>query len=111
MLFVRLKSLTPGQAAASLGEGRLQLIDVREPREVAETRVPGAINIPLGQLGARLPELDPSRQCAFLCRSGRRSAIAARMAAKAGLDAANVRGGLMRWTKAGLPVTDRRAAQ
>ncbi len=111
MLFVRLKSLTPNQAAASLGEGRLQLIDVREPREVAETHVPGATHIPLGQLPARLTELDTSRQCAFLCRSGRRSVIAARMAAKAGLDAANVRGGLMRWTKAGLPVVNQRDAR
>ena len=38
-----------------------QLVDVREPNEVATGTLPGAINIPLGELPNRVGELDPTR--------------------------------------------------
>ena len=101
MLFSRSKSLTPTDAAAALARGELQLIDVREPSELSEARINGARHIPLGQLSAKLGELDRDRPVAFLCRSGSRSAIATRSATKAGLDAANVKGGITAWTRAG----------
>ena len=109
MLFSRSKSLTPTDAAAALARGELQLIDVREPSELSEARVNGARHIPLGQLSAELGELDRDRPVAFLCRSGSRSAIATRSATKAGLDAANVKGGIAGWTRAGLPVSSQRS--
>ena len=104
MLFRRSKSLTPTEAAAALTRGELQLVDVREPAELAEARVNGAKHIPLGQLPARLSELDRDRPTAFLCRSGSRSAMATRAAASAGVDAANVKGGVIAWSRAGLPL-------
>ena len=58
MLFSRSKSLTPSDAAAALARGELQLIDVREPSELSEAHVEGARHIPLGQLPAKLSELD-----------------------------------------------------
>jgi rhodanese-related sulfurtransferase len=106
LLFSRSKSLTASEAAAALARGELQLIDVRELSEVSEARVKGARHIPLGQLHAKLGELD--RPVAFLCRSGSRSAIATRTATKAGLDAANVKGGVIAWERAGLPLGARR---
>jgi len=109
MLFSRSKSLTPSDAAAALARGELQLIDVREPSELNDARVKGARNIPLGQLPAKLSELDRDRPVAFLCRSGSRSAIATRSAAKAGLDAVNVKGGITAWSQAGLPTSSRQA--
>ena len=105
MLFSRSKSLTPSDAAAALSRGELQLIDVREPSELNEARIKGARHIPLGQLPAKLGDLDRDRPVAFLCRSGSRSAIATRSATKAGLDAANVRGGITAWARAGLPTS------
>jgi rhodanese-related sulfurtransferase len=102
MLFRRSKSLPPKEAAAALERGELQLVDVRETAELAEARVEGATHIPLAKLPARLGELDPARPVAFLCRSGSRSAIATRAATRAGLDAANVRGGVVAWSRAGL---------
>ena len=104
MLFRRSKSLTPTEAAAALTGGELQLVDVREPAELAEARVKGVKHIPLGQLPARLSELDRDCPTAFLCRSGTRSAMATRSAASAGLDAANVKGGVIAWSRAGLPL-------
>ncbi len=104
MLFRRSNSLTPSEAAAALSRGDLQLVDVREDAELAEASVEGARHIPLGELPGRLGELDPDRPVAFLCRSGNRSAMATRAAAKAGLDASNVKGGISAWTKAGVPL-------
>ena len=105
MLLRRPKSLAPQDAATALARGEVQLIDVREARELADARIEGATHIPLGQLTGRLGGLDRNRPVAFLCRSGSRSAAATRMAAKAGLDAANVRGGVVAWARAGLPLT------
>lgn len=110
MLFRRTKTLTPAEAAGALAQGDLQLVDVREGAELAQLRVKGATHIPLGQVAARLGELDRDRPVAFLCRSGSRSAAAARRAAKAGFDAANVQGGIVAWGRAGLPLTGRRPA-
>jgi rhodanese-related sulfurtransferase len=107
MLLRRSKTLAPNEAAAALERGELQLVDVREAAELAEVGVEGAKHIPLRMLPARLGELDPGRPVAFLCRSGSRSAVATRAAAKAGLDAANVRGGVIAWSRAGLPLTSR----
>ena len=104
MLFRHIKSLTPSEAAAALGRGELQLVDVREAAELVDARIDGAAHIPLAQLSAQLGELDRTRPVAFLCRSGARSATATRAATEAGLDAANVRGGVLAWARAGLPL-------
>jgi rhodanese-related sulfurtransferase len=104
MLFRRSNSLTPAEAAAAMRRGDLQLVDVRQPAELTRGRVTGARHIPLSQLSSRLGELDHNRPVAFLCHSGARSALATRKAAKAGLDAANVKGGVMGWSRAGLPL-------
>lgn len=105
MLFRRSNSMTPAQAAEAMRRDELQLVDVREPAELADARIAGATHIPLGQLGSRLGELDQDRPVAFLCASGTRSGMAARAAAKAGLDASNVLGGIKAWARAGLPAT------
>ncbi|KYP81094.1 FAD-dependent oxidoreductase [Ferroacidibacillus organovorans] len=52
------------------------LIDVREPSEVAEGILPGAIHIPLDELRARITEIDRSRPHVVYCRSGQRSYFA-----------------------------------
>ncbi len=73
-----------------------QLIDVREPAEVEAGTLPGAINIPLGQLPDRMSELDPARPVILLCRSGGRSTQAARFLTAAGFNSVvNLRGGML----------------
>ncbi|NOX30384.1 MAG: rhodanese-like domain-containing protein [Actinobacteria bacterium] len=73
-----------------------QLIDVREPSEVAEGTLPGATNVPLGELAGRLGELDRSRRVVTLCRSGGRSTIAAEELTEAGFgDVVNLEGGML----------------
>ncbi len=73
-----------------------QLVDVREPNEVAAGTLPGAINIPLGQLPGRLAELDKNRRVVLLCRSGGRSATAAQyLTANGFTDVVNLAGGML----------------
>jgi rhodanese-related sulfurtransferase len=73
-----------------------QLIDVREPTEVAAGTLPGAVNIPLGSLPSRLGELDPARPVAVLCRSGARSGRAAAWLAEQGFShVTNLSGGML----------------
>jgi len=104
MFFSRKPSITPEQAAAGLANGKLALVDVRQSFEVERARIHGAINIPLSHLRGRLPELDRDSPVAFLCHSGARSSRATGIAIKAGYDAVNVRGGMIEWRRAGLPL-------
>jgi rhodanese-related sulfurtransferase len=73
-----------------------QLVDVREPNEVAAGTLPGAKNIPLGELPHRLGELDASRRVVLLCRSGARSTTAAEYLTDSGFgDVVNLAGGIV----------------
>jgi len=75
----------------------LFVLDVREPEEVAEWAFPGAVNIPLGQLGERTGELPTGRAIVVTCHSGVRSAAAADALVKAGWPAENLVGGAAAW--------------
>lgn len=101
----RQKTIAPRDALAGHTSGELQLIDVRESEELAEGFVRGATHVPLARLQERLAEVDRSRPVAFVCWSGRRSAMAAQAAAHHGLEAVNVKGGIQAWAREGLPLT------
>lgn len=76
----------------------LVILDVREPGEFANGHIPGARLIPLGQIQARLGELDPNRELIVVCRSGRRSAQAALSLARQGFSRVlNMTGGMLAW--------------
>ena len=81
------------------------VLDVREDFEVAEGMIPGALHIPMGELQARLSELDPAIPVIAVCRSGNRSARVADALNGAGFTADTMAGGMIAWTRAGLPAT------
>lgn len=93
--------VTPEQLAARQARGEdFDLLDVREPHEWAIARIPGARLIPLGELASRLGELDASRAVVVHCKSGGRSATAARWLAGHGFGrVANLAGGITRWSE------------
>ena len=97
--------ISVNDAAARARAGRLVLVNVREPAEVARAAVPGARHIPLSTLTQRRGELPQDRPIGFICRSGHRSGTAPRAALRAGLDAVNVDGGVHAWSRAGLPLS------
>jgi NADPH-dependent 2,4-dienoyl-CoA reductase/sulfur reductase-like enzyme/rhodanese-related sulfurtransferase len=75
--------------------GESLLLDVREPSEIAAYAVPGALNIPLKQLRARLSEVPRDRPVNVVCRSGQRAYLATRILLQNGFDAKNLTGGVL----------------
>jgi rhodanese-related sulfurtransferase len=76
------------------------LLDVREPTELAVESVPDAVNIPIGQLRARLDELPRDREILVVCRSGQRAYYATRMLVQKGFRARTLSGGMLARTHA-----------
>jgi rhodanese-related sulfurtransferase len=98
------ENLTPEQVARGLTEGRMLLVDVREPNEVAEECYPDAVIVPLSSFDpAAIP--DPQgKRVVFACRSGRRSVTASLAAQDAGYPyKSHLAGGIIAWRAAGLP--------
>jgi rhodanese-related sulfurtransferase len=86
-------------------DGELQVIDVREPYEREAGHIAGTVHIPLVQLTARAGEIDRERPVVFYCRVGSRSDMAAQAFRASGYNAASMRGGLVRWTHEGRPLS------
>ncbi len=80
------------------------ILDVREPEELEEISVPGAIHVPLGSLAAQASMLPTDRELLVICRSGVRSAFATQFLLDSGFSGTrNVRGGVIAWAEAELP--------
>lgn len=95
--------LSVTEAKELLDEGA-HVIDVRNPDEYANGHVPGAPLIPVNSVFARREELPKDKKIVFVCAVGQRSALAAEMAAAAGLPADRLYtldGGTDAWRKAG----------
>jgi hydroxyacylglutathione hydrolase len=93
------------ELAPLLSRGSVQVIDVRGASEWESGHLPGAPNIPLATLAARLDEVQRDRPVVVQCQSGGRSAIAASLLRAKGVkDVLNLSGGLSAWREAGLPI-------
>ncbi|MBO7722069.1 MAG: FAD-dependent oxidoreductase [Kiritimatiellae bacterium] len=73
------------------------VVDVREPAEYELGAIPGAVNVPLGELRSRLGELDSARQVITCCQVGLRGYLAERILKQHGFKAANISGGYLTW--------------
>lgn len=96
-----MKSITVEQLAARAGT---PLIDVRERDEFAAGHVPGAVNLPMSELGGRLDEL-PGEAFDVICAVGGRSGRVVEALTAQGFDATNVDGGTQEWIAQGREVT------
>lgn len=93
-----MKVILPTEVEQKLAEGqKLNIIDVRETEEVAEGKIPGAVNIPLGLIEYRKQELDKSKEYVLVCRSGGRSSQAAEYLEHQGYRVINMAGGMLAW--------------
>ncbi len=73
------------------------LLDVREPHEYQISRIAGSTLIPLGQLPSRLAELPAGQEIIVQCKSGNRSGKAVAMLKEKGIEAKNLKGGILAW--------------
>lgn len=92
MFFTKIKSVTTDELQSVLKEKPV-ILDVREPHEFKNGHIPGAKNVPLGTIGT-YTEKGPVY---VICASGGRSTQATKKLTKMGVDATNVKGGMMMW--------------
>lgn len=99
------REVTPHELDALLKEGKVLLVDVREPGEFGSGHIAGAINLPLSRFDAgKIPPAE-GRQVVLQCAGGRRSGMALGRCAAAGAAVdTHLGGGIAAWAAAGLPL-------
>ena len=92
----RLTARAFAERAAEIDD--LQVVDVRNPGEVEGGKIGDALAIPVGQLPARIDELDVTRPTVVYCAGGYRSSVAASLLRQRGfVDVSDVIGGYGAW--------------
>ena len=87
-------------------DGAIQILDVRELDEWRRVRIAGSVHVPYHDIHAVPDGIDPERPVAAICSSGQRSAVAASLLARFGVEQVLhvVDGGVGTWERAGHPV-------
>lgn len=93
------KKINPVEAKAIMDKGEDIIVDVREEDELAEGYIDGSILVPLSDFDNSVPRLLTDKDAEYLiyCRSGRRSAIAAKKLVELGYKNVLDFGGIMDW--------------
>lgn len=106
--------LEPSDAVRIFNHEDALMLDVREEKEYEEGHILDSLHIPLGKLGERLDELAKLREKPIIvsCRSGHRSATACARLRKEGFETVyNLKGGVLAWQNAGLPLQKKKRAK
>ncbi|MCB1857467.1 MAG: rhodanese-like domain-containing protein [Gammaproteobacteria bacterium] len=101
-------SIMPQQATELINREDAVVVDVRPMSDFSSGHIINAINIPVNGLQGQLQRLDKykNRPLIVACRSGAQSSGAARQLRKAGFERVfNLRGGILAWQNANLPVS------
>jgi adenylyltransferase/sulfurtransferase len=96
-----MEEITPTELKQRLDKGDdIQIIDVREHYELAISRIPNSIHIPLGQVLNRMNEIDPKRETVMHCKMGGRSARAIEALKRLGFEGKliNLKDGIIGWS-------------
>ena len=93
------KKIKPAEAKALMDTGKAIVVDVREPEEMSEGYIDGSIIVPLSNFEVEADEKLKDKDAMYLlyCRSGRRSAIAAKMLLDKGYSNVLDFGGIIHW--------------
>lgn len=100
-LFAR-RGVSVEEALERSSNGAL-LIDVRRRDELSSGMARGARHMPMAGIEPKTGRLE-GRQVLVICRSGSRSGRVAAMLRRRGIDALNVKGGMLAWSRKGLPI-------
>jgi rhodanese-related sulfurtransferase len=79
------------------------IVDVRTIQERMQGHPPGSQHVVLDTIPTAMDSLNGTKVLA-ICRSGNRSGVAAKYLRNAGVEALNVKGGMIAWQRAGLPI-------
>lgn len=94
------QDISPAELKARLATADPPIVlDVREPWERDIARVPGTLDIPMGEVTARLADLPREREVVVMCRSGGRSAKVAEYLDREGYRVQNLAGGILAWAR------------
>ena len=97
---MEIEEILPEEVKKLLEKGvKLNIIDVREPQEVAEGKISEAKHIPLGDVLTRLNEIDKEQEHIIVCRSGNRSGLASEWLIDRGFKVKNMTGGMKKWSE------------
>ena len=103
----KVRDLEPQDVARGLVEGRMLVVDVREPSETDVERYPDAFLLPMSMFDPHVIPDPGGREVVFACRSGKRSVTASLAAQAAGLPYdAHLAGGIIAWKAAGYPTQE-----
>jgi rhodanese-related sulfurtransferase len=95
--------ITPSELSRKLANGgnsSLIVLDVREPWEIATAKIEGSLQMPMGDIPARVQELDPDAHIVTVCHAGVRSMNAAVWLRNQGLERVqSLRGGIDAWSR------------
>ncbi|MCB1790550.1 MAG: rhodanese-like domain-containing protein [Gammaproteobacteria bacterium] len=103
-------AVDPLAATAMINHEDAVVVDVRSMAEFKDGHIVNAVNIPLNSLGNSIKQLEKyrNRPIVAVCRSGSRSGAACGLLRKNGFEnVKNLRGGMLAWESASLPVKRR----
>jgi len=105
-MFAGIKEIEAPKLAELLDQkSDVQVIDIRQPAEIAGGTVPGAETIPMHTIPLRIQDIKQDKPVVLVCRSGARSAQACMFLAQNGFEnVLNLRGGMMGWAGSGLQI-------
>ena len=100
----KVRNLTPEEVACGVREGRMLIVDVREPNETIVESYPDAVVVPLSSFDPTSIPDPEGKEVVFACRSGKRSVTASLAAQERGYRYdAHLAGGIIAWKAAGFP--------
>ncbi len=95
-----MRSVSAPELATLLEHAAPRLIDVREPWEFEICRIPGSINVPMGEVPGEFAQFDDDGDTVVICHHGIRSANVIRFLEQQGVDSLiNLDGGVDAWAR------------
>ncbi len=104
--------LTPQEATEMINRKDAVVVDVRPIADFSKSHIINSINIPAASLNKQLSQLEKYKDkgvpVILACRSGAQSSVACKTLAKSGFEEVyNLKGGILAWQSANLPVSKR----
>lgn len=104
-------NIDPQQATLMMNHEDAVVVDVRPMADFGKGHIKNAVNIPINGFSSQVGQLEKNKDRPIIvsCRSGNQSQMACRQLRKAGFEKVfNLRGGVMAWEAANLPVSRKR---